>query len=408
MRRIQKIAIKGVIGLLGVIAALILLEIGTRLFLSDDNTPGSSEFTCSSQLGWRGKPHYQTTFVTDNYEHSLSHNSAGMHDEEHPQAKPENTFRILMLGDSFVRAGQVTETETAHQVLENLLNQRGDLQKFEVISAGITGWGTGQELIYYSSEGRRYEPDLVLLMLYFGNDIIDNLPGHVLTADGENCYAPYFTLCNEQLDHEPWPYVPGLSPALGTCSWGRKTLSAILHILYLHSEVYNQLEPLLTANQPHFDQLPYYPLYIPENHELFDYGWQLTLALIGQLQQQVEADGATFGVVFISPIDVINISRLNPEARKTLYYEKVPDLQKAQLDRPNSRLATTLSQEGIHFLDLQPIFIQHINQTGEGLYYSVDKHWNIAGNRVAAEAIYHWLDDENNPSLVSDEQDVSE
>jgi hypothetical protein len=172
--------------------------------------------------------------------------------------------------------------------------------------------------------------------------------------------------------------------------------------------LYARLEPLLIANQPRFDQLPYYPLYIPEKHDFFDYGWQLTIALIEELHQQVKTDGAAFGVVFISPIDVINISRLSTEARKTLYYEKVPDLQKAQLDRPNTRLATRLSQDGINFLDLQPVFIQHINETGEGLYYSVDKHWNIAGNRVAAEAIYHWLDEKTNPSLVSNEQDVSE
>jgi hypothetical protein len=32
-----------------------------------------------------------------------------------------------------------------------------------------------------------------------------------------------------------------------------------------------------------------------------------------------------------------------------------------------------------------------MTETGQSLYYSGDNHWNVTGNRVAAEMIYAWL-----------------
>jgi hypothetical protein len=42
-----------------------------------------------------------------------------------------------------------------------------------VIGAGQAGWGTDQAYQYYTYEGRRYEPDIVIYQL-ITNDIADN------------------------------------------------------------------------------------------------------------------------------------------------------------------------------------------------------------------------------------------
>ena len=42
-------------------------------------------------------------------------------------------------------------------------------------------------------------------------------------------------------------------------------------------------------------------------------------------------------------------------------------------------------------LDLLPSFVQHIDTTGEMLRFQYDKHWDVSGNRLAAETIYNWL-----------------
>jgi hypothetical protein len=375
------------IGLGGSLAALLILEMGARLLPPPYGQATDVAHICSRTLGWRGKPNYEGAINAGEYQHRLRHNSAGMHDTEHQQPKPPETYRISMLGDSFTWAAQVKETETAHQVLEDLLNKPRRPDKVEVISAAITGWSTGQQLIYYRTEGRFYQPDLVLLMFYIGNDVFGNLPGEGRTLDGHNCFAPYFPLCRGQLDTRPWYYVPGVKPAQnGECSSTQRWLSTTLEKLYYSSELYAHIEPLFTARRPHSSQIPYYPLYIPAEHEQFDYAWQVTIATIKQLHQEVKQDGAAFAVVLISPADVIHLARMDPGQLEQIY-QKVPDLRQAQPNLPHQSLSAALSEEAIPVLDLQPLFIEHIRQTGEALYFPGDKHWNVAGNRLAAEAI---------------------
>jgi hypothetical protein len=275
--------------------------------------------------------------------------------------------------------------------LEDLLNSQGTPEQFEVISAGVSGWGTGQELSYYRTEGRLYKPDLVLLMVYLGNDVQDNLPGKALTIHGRNCYAPYFAICSGHFDPMPWLYVPGAEPAMRQCSSGRKTLFNTLGKIYQSSQLYAQIEPLLVANQLRVDELPYYHIYLSQENELYDYAWQLTLAIIKQLHREVTDDGAELAVVIITPAEVIDFSQMTAREREVIY-QKAPDLrQTQQLDLPNQKLIETLTREGISVLDLLPRFIQHTEETGTALYFPNDKHWNVEGNHLAAESIYNWL-----------------
>jgi hypothetical protein len=393
-KQIHKLLFNIILVVGGVAVAITLLELGTRVFTAD-NAASHGAFICSDQLGWRGNPDYTATLEIDGYEHLVSHNSIGMHDGEHQLLKSENEFRILMLGDSFTRAAHVNETETTHQILEELLNEKIVSKDFEIISAAMSGWGTGQELIYYRKEGRFYQPDMVLLMFYIGNDVIDNLPGKALTIDGRNCYAPYFVICDGQLDTRPWHYAPGLEPVMKQCPFGRKILANTLGRIYLSSQLYTKLEPLFAINMQRIDQLPYYPLYIPEENELYDYGWELTIALIKQLHQEVINNGSEFAVVLISPVEVVSLSGVSPDVVAATY-PSIPEVRKMEPDLPYTELSEKLSQEGINVLNLQPSFIQHFEQTGENLYFPQDKHWNVKGNRFAAKTILEWLTTQDN------------
>jgi hypothetical protein len=119
-------------------------------------------------------------------------NSHGLMDEEHPYERPDNTFRILALGDSYTEALQFPRDEIWPELLEERLNQRDDGINYEVINAGRSGMGTALEYVYYTEEGYRYDADLVLL-LWIGNDFVDNSrellpspqPYYVLDANGE-------------------------------------------------------------------------------------------------------------------------------------------------------------------------------------------------------------------------------
>lgn len=388
----------------GIAVALLILEIGARLLPSPpilfehyDDT-----YACSPTLGWLGRPYYKGRINREEYAHAIQFNEAGMYDTDHPLPQPADTYRILWLGDSFAQALQVAEPATGHQQLEKLLNEQAGSpnQNFEVMSAGVMGWGTAQELVYYREQGRRYQPDLVLLLFFMGNDVNDNLPGHALTIEGFNCFAPYFPVCQDgRLAPSPWYHTPGLEPAWGHCSPTRRQMADGLSFFQQNSYLFARLEPLLlswTERRTYGQEfgLPFAALYLPQESETVRYGWQVTEGLLSQLHQEVTADGADFGVVIIGPREVVWLSQLN-QTQLESFYQSDPAFINSDINWPNQRLQEFLQQQAIPVLDLQPPMIDYIADTGADLYLPIDRHWTVEGNRLAAQLIVDWLIEQN-------------
>jgi hypothetical protein len=110
--------------------------------------------------------------------------------------KPKDTVRIAVLGDSFAEAFQVPMEKTFWSILQSELNQYkpfGD-KNIQVINFGVSGYGTAQELIRLRTRVWKYEPDIILLTFYVGNDIRNNSS---VLDDGE--IRPYFTLKNNDI-----------------------------------------------------------------------------------------------------------------------------------------------------------------------------------------------------------------
>jgi lysophospholipase L1-like esterase len=102
-------------------------------------------------------------------------NSLGLRGPEISPEKPPETWRILALGDSWTFGFRIGESDTWPRHLEAALNQRaaarGEAPRYQVVNAGVIGYSTEQEAAYLRSEGRRFEPDLVILAFYPVNDL---------------------------------------------------------------------------------------------------------------------------------------------------------------------------------------------------------------------------------------------
>ena len=174
------------LGLAGLLAPLLLLEVALRL--AGPLLPGSYQTASFVEThpafgrrnhpgqGWKVSPEFTTWIEV---------NSKGLRGPEVDYAKPVGEMRLLVLGDSFTFAEQVNQDETYTQRLEDRLNATGGPTRFRVLNAGSNGWGTVNELVYLAEEGLRYQPDVVVLALYAGNDMSDNYRRVPSPADAE-------------------------------------------------------------------------------------------------------------------------------------------------------------------------------------------------------------------------------
>jgi len=97
-------------------------------------------------------------------------NSQGLRDDEVSVPKSEGTFRVLILGDSIAYGTSVSRDKTFSSQLEHLLQE--DLEGAEVVNAAVTGYTPYNELQYYLTRGRTFEPDVVVVAFCM-NDVVN-------------------------------------------------------------------------------------------------------------------------------------------------------------------------------------------------------------------------------------------
>ncbi len=96
--------------------------------------------------------------------------------------KDQSDFRIMVYGDSNIQARFSVEESTYVYKLGQYLKetQRNDI---EVINAGVVGFGPDQSLLKFEQEVDIYEPDLVILNVFAGNDFGDIIRNRLFELD---------------------------------------------------------------------------------------------------------------------------------------------------------------------------------------------------------------------------------
>ncbi len=141
------------LGLLEVVVRLVEPKEVMRYFYSQDDDILHHKF----------KPNASGRYKTNEFDTDYNINSLGLRDKEYSVRKPDNTFRILMLGDSYTEGDGVHSHETFSKLLEDQLQTRTGPMKYEVINAGVGSYSPLLEYIYLKHYGLQLEPDLVIL-----------------------------------------------------------------------------------------------------------------------------------------------------------------------------------------------------------------------------------------------------
>jgi hypothetical protein len=322
-------------------------------------------------------------------------NALGLNDAEFAVPKPPGRFRILALGDSFTY-GLVPYPHAAMTVLEARLRALCPDRDLDVLNLGIGGARVRDYRTVVMLGLTTYDPDLVLLNFYAGNDAPDlyrlvhegSRRGTILGASrlwtfGRNTIRLWRGV--HDLGAVRGPAVPGQAPRGGT------PVDPSHHV--------SEHDPALTG--PIFTEATFTAIqaeelrrfYSPEDPAVVTRAWHPVLVDLEAIRTEVLQQGRRLALaVYPSSLQVYPAQRiaLVETLRRRARYAT---LSAGALDPslPNRQLATYCQHTALPCVDLTPVFVEASRTSAEALYKQRDTHWTIRGNRVAAEAEAEFL-----------------
>src|SRR6266576_652080 len=157
---------------LTIVVCFALLEFGlARYYQSTESRTPITTF--DPTLGWRLRPGSYSVKPSQTFkDHQVFINEYSLRNRPVSARAASDTKRIVILGDSFTFAMAVPNENAFPVILENILSGSGH---YEVINAGVPGYGTAQEMLFMKElTGKKVVGDVYVLMISV-NDILDNL-----------------------------------------------------------------------------------------------------------------------------------------------------------------------------------------------------------------------------------------
>lgn len=326
-------------------------------------------------------------------------NRDGWRDREHPLQKPQDTFRLAVLGDSYVAAMQVAQEKTFWAITEQKLGACPALggKKPEVLGFGMDGAGTGDELLTYRRHAQRYAPDLVVLAFLTGNDLRNN--SAKLETDK---LRPFFHLDNGRLveDHS-FRQTAYYQARSGSLMNSVVELLGNFRLMEVAREAYfafkSKIAPAAATDAKPvsraaalFDEAGILKdAYLPPSTAEWQETWDITAALLTQFNREVTQSGASFHVLVLS-----NGVQVYPDPLLRREYQK--EFGVADLFYPDRRIQSIGEAAGFPVLSLAPQFQAYAERNNVYLHgFENTKlgigHWNENGHRLAGEMLAEHL-----------------
>jgi hypothetical protein len=296
--------------------------------------------------------------------------------------KPAGVCRVLLLGDSFTYGDGLEWDQTYGMVLENLLNEAAGGPRFEVVNAGVPGYGTTQELSLLREIGFALEPDIVLLQILITNDISDDL---VFLDKHQEAYSEA-DVAPRIFRRRGGGWILRAHQALRGRStlysnlWQTNPDYAILHFLarlrFLPNSRYPQLPP--SADRPW-----YLEALLREWPPVMDEGWAICQENVREMWRECAERGIGFAAYSVPSLsDVVDVQWAEDMAVPGLrgLYERNKDVRVVE---------EFLEAEGIPHPSL--LGLLHARGQDEYLYYLFDGHFTPRGAEVAAEVLFEFL-----------------
>ena len=372
----------------GILSALLIAEVALRV-------SGFTYFNAyieDGEIGYALRPGAEGWWTKEGRTY-VKINSHGFRDRDHEIAKPLNTLRIAVVGDSFAEAFQVPLEKAFWSVMEQKLNEcpQADRSKVEVLNFGVSGFSTARELILLQKRVWQYSPDLIVLLVTTGNDIRDNSRALTKYPDSP---LPYFVSQDGKLvlddsilaaRNSSFKFRLQQSFIGKSLKWAQDHVR-LMGLIYTAREAYQsysqktQARNVGSEGEPGLDNEVYREPVSPE----WDNAWRVTEGLMVQMRDEVIAKGAKFLVVTGSMAIQVNPT---PDTRQ----ESLNRLGVRSLFYPDQRIKMLGEHEGFKVLNLAPALEDYATRNKVFLHGAGDAigrgHWNESGHRLAGELI---------------------
>jgi hypothetical protein len=345
------------------LVSIFLLEVTMRVYYSLSNNRTTLVWVEEQGIGRRLLPLQTGWFVTESKEYKtlIETNSKGWRDTEHETQKPQDVYRIVILGDSFVENFQVPIENTFFKLLEN--DFKIPNKKLEIITLGLGDTGTAQQYLIFDKYAKTYKPDLILHLFFTGNDVKNN--SQILNGDP---HRPYFNLENDNLVE--FGYSPRTNKTLSFLKQNSRLVETLLN-----------LKGKLLAKKP-TDYPVDYHIYDETYSSDYEQSWKITMKLLLKIKQESEELGAKY----------ILVSSANNEQVNTKLWSQLQDIYpkmkdtKLDLEKPDNVLREFCEQNSINCLFMLPYFKEFKNNNPEVLIHFVrDGHWTKDGSALVAK-----------------------
>jgi hypothetical protein len=390
MPDIKKLKLMGaniLLSLGGIAFALIIAEIGLRIV----GISYPSFYQVDEYRGHALIPNFSDWWISEGKSY-VSINSDGLRDKEYSITKPENTYRIAVIGDSFSEAIQVNAEDTFWSAIAEQLPSCPALQgkKVEVINFGVGDYGTAQELMTLKHHVWKYSPDLVLLEIFTGNDIVNNSQA-LSPADR---FSPFLKKENGQFkmdlsfkETETYrrrdSFVRRFVFSLINHSRLLQVINEAKRVMSLKKESANS--SVKPANDDIIPALDFDAnLYQEPQNKDWQEAWEVTEELIKQINTEVKSKNTDFLAVTISNPpqvypDLQIRDRLKEIGAKNLFY---PDERIQKLGQNNGFTVFNLAKPMQEYADKNQVYLHGFDNTRMGV-----GHWNKEGHQLAGKLI---------------------
>jgi len=344
--------------LLAFITLLICLIFTEIIFqIIDYPKTKNSPYKYSKITGIQYTPNLDTIMsYPSEYSVSFKTNSLGLRDDE--IRKEKTKFRVLFLGDSWVSGHGVERSENFAELLENELG-------VEIINSGTAGFELINYLKFFRYYGKLFKPDLTVLFLYLGNDLMNQK----FLGDSENRKFEQY-----------WENQVG-SPKEET---GIKLYLLIKRSLggkkQSEKRAFKEWEPG-----------EYISLYFKNPDENSKKEFELSKNILREINEEVLKTGSEIIIVLIPIKTFVNPVALKRFKKKFWNFEKIFDL-----DRPRRELGLFLTKNKIQYIDLTDDMKSHHLSSGASLHFFSDGHFNQRGHRFMYEKLKESLKLKNN------------